>query len=76
MTLLEKTVCVNFVKGGGLKLLNSPPRLGVPGRFLAPPPPFYRTTSRLVLPELTLRKPLSDPLRAKFPQDEPAHSVR
>uniref|UniRef100_A0A452EI46 Inter-alpha-trypsin inhibitor heavy chain 4 n=1 Tax=Capra hircus TaxID=9925 RepID=A0A452EI46_CAPHI len=27
----RKTVCVNFVKGGGLKLLNSPPRLGVPG---------------------------------------------
>ncbi|XP_052504456.1 inter-alpha-trypsin inhibitor heavy chain H4 isoform X2 [Budorcas taxicolor] len=41
--------------GGGLKLLNSPPRLGVPGRFLAPPPPFHRTTSRSVLPELTLR---------------------
>ncbi|XP_040103114.1 inter-alpha-trypsin inhibitor heavy chain H4 isoform X4 [Oryx dammah] len=41
--------------GGGLKVINSPPRLGVPGRFFAPPPPFYRTTSRLVLPELTLR---------------------
>ena len=26
-------------------------------------------------PELTLRKPLSELLRAKFPQDEPAHSV-
>uniref|UniRef100_A0A8C6DHI6 Inter-alpha-trypsin inhibitor heavy chain 4 n=1 Tax=Moschus moschiferus TaxID=68415 RepID=A0A8C6DHI6_MOSMO len=40
--------------GGGLKVLNSAPRLGVPGRLPAPPPPFYHTTSRLVLPEMTL----------------------
>ncbi|XP_065789571.1 inter-alpha-trypsin inhibitor heavy chain H4 isoform X1 [Muntiacus reevesi] len=39
--------------GGTLKVLKSPARFGLPGRLPASPPPFFRTTSRLVLPEMT-----------------------
>ncbi|XP_055270026.1 inter-alpha-trypsin inhibitor heavy chain H4 isoform X2 [Moschus berezovskii] len=52
--------------GGGLKVLNSAPRLGVPGRLPAPPPPFYHTTSRLVLPEMTLNGPGGASYNADF----------
>ncbi|XP_043742362.1 inter-alpha-trypsin inhibitor heavy chain H4 isoform X1 [Cervus elaphus] len=40
--------------GGALKVLNSPARFRLPGHLPASPPPFFRTTSRLVLPEMTL----------------------
>lgn len=54
-----------------------PPRLGPPGplqptRFSHP---FSRITLDRVLPEVLSGKPLSDPLRASFPQDEPALRV-
>ncbi|KAM9681440.1 LOW QUALITY PROTEIN: inter-alpha-trypsin inhibitor heavy chain H4 [Dama dama] len=47
--------------GGTLKVLNSPARFRLPGRLPASPPPFFRTTSRLVLPEMTLRATTTAP---------------
>ncbi|XP_065789572.1 inter-alpha-trypsin inhibitor heavy chain H4 isoform X2 [Muntiacus reevesi] len=47
--------------GGTLKVLKSPARFGLPGRLPASPPPFFRTTSRLVLPEMTSRATTTAP---------------
>nr|XP_020729912.1 inter-alpha-trypsin inhibitor heavy chain H4 isoform X1 [Odocoileus virginianus texanus] len=40
--------------GGAFKVFNSPARFRLRERLPAPPPPFFRTTSRVVLPEMTL----------------------
>ncbi|KAB0364576.1 hypothetical protein FD754_008732 [Muntiacus muntjak] len=47
--------------GGALKVLKSPARFGLSGLLPASPPPFFRTTSRLVLPEMTSRATTTAP---------------